>query len=77
MENNYFIAIIFFQAGTSLPQVPVQVMAEWLSDFKHGQDSIISGYMPNKLKRRIAYIHKRPPSWDIFEVGDAGQTNDA
>ena len=53
-----------------MPQIPVKMMAEWLSEFKPGQDSIISGYMPNKLKRRIAFVHSRPKSWDLFEMGD-------
>ena len=53
------------------------MMAEWLSGFKVGQDSIISGYMPNKLKRRIAFVHSRPKSWDLFEMGETEQAHAA
>ena len=55
----------YFQAGTSLPQVPVKIMSKWLS-FLH-KDAIISGPMPKKLSKRILFVHERPKTWDLFE----------
>ena len=55
----------YFQAGTSLPQVPVKIMSKWLS-FLH-KDAVISGSMPKKLSKRILFVHERPKTWDLFE----------
>jgi hypothetical protein len=44
-------------------------MAEWLAHFK-GEDALISGPVPKKLTRRVAFEHERPKAWKIFESDD-------
>jgi len=63
-NSNKFCA---WQAGTSLPQIPVKKMADWLSTLNG--DAVKSGPMPRKLTSRIAFVHERPKSWDAFELG--------
>lgn len=74
LDSHQTWKFVINQAGTSLPQVPVQVMAEMLSHFRDNDNAVISGRMPNKLSKRIRFVHIRPFIWEDIER-DASAVN--